>query len=53
MLAAGKRENGRWAYGESSDLNLSKVDRSYCGLIADHAPELLIDVRDDALTCRR
>lgn len=47
MLAAGKRENGRWTYGESSDSNFSNRTRAELGLIADYSPDLLIAVRDD------
>lgn len=48
MLAAGKRENGRWTYGESKDLdNLNRTWTSQLGLIADYAPDLLVAVRDD------
>lgn len=50
MLAAGKRRDGRWAYGESRNSDISRDVRSQLGLIADHAPELLVDVRDDVLT---
>lgn len=49
MLAAGKRENGRWAQGSQNSANSRGEAEMYrvCGLIADHAPELLIDVRDE------
>lgn len=52
MLAAGKRAEGRWAYGasKSSDLKILDSHRSYLGVIADHAPDLLIKVRDDEMS---
>ncbi len=50
MLAAGKREGGRWAYGESRNSDISRDVRSVVGLIADYDPDLLTDVRDGALT---
>lgn len=52
MLAAGKRDAGRWEYGaaKGQDLDLHKQWRSMLGVICDHAPELLIEVRDDALS---
>lgn len=51
MLAAGKRADGRWEYGaqKGSDLNLSKAGAHQLGLLADVAPDLLIEVRDDHL----
>lgn len=53
-LAAGKRENGRWKYGEAADSNVRKnlndKDRAQLGVIADHAPDLLVKVRDEDLT---
>lgn len=53
MLAAGKREDGRWAYGSVDSQNSGKADaemRRICGLIADHAPDLLVKVRDDEMS---
>lgn len=49
MLAAGKRDGGRWAYGvnsQNSD-NLNREMKARLGVIADHAPDLLVQVRDD------
>lgn len=50
MVAAGKRDGGRWAYGEAADCNdrnnLNRKDRAQLGVIADHALDLLAEVRD-------
>jgi len=46
MLAAGKREGGRWAYGESQNSdNLNREMKSRLGVIADHAPLSLCAAR--------
>lgn len=52
MLAAGKREGGRWGYGaaKGQEVDLHKQWRSMLGLIADHAPDLLVAVRDDEMS---
>lgn len=50
MLAAGKRDGGRWAYGESQDLDIHRQWRAMLGVIADYAPALLLDVRDEAMS---
>lgn len=51
MLAAGKRENGRWTYGESENSqNLTGRMRADLGLIADYAPRLLLDVRESDIS---
>lgn len=52
MLAAGKRSDGRWAYGESNDRkdSLNYKDRAQVGLIADEDAALLVQVRDEALS---
>ena len=49
MLAAGKRENGRWAQGSQNSANSRGEAEMFrvCGVIADHAPSLLLEVRDD------
>lgn len=48
MIAAGKRENGRWTYGESENSqNLTGRMRADLGVIADYAPDLLVAIRDD------
>ncbi|MFS3128680.1 ParB N-terminal domain-containing protein [Nocardioides sp. Bht2] len=52
MLAAGKRDNGRWEYGaaKSNDRNnLNRKDAAQVGLIADVDGGLLLEVRDDRL----
>lgn len=53
MLAAGKRDGGRWAYGEvNSYLGRNPNDKyqSWLGIIADHAASLLVQVRDEQHT---
>ena len=53
MLAAGKRSDGRWAYGvaKGNDRNnLNRKDQAQLGVIADHAQDLLNAVRDDTLS---
>lgn len=53
MLAAGKRADGRWAYGAAKGNdrnNLNRKDQAQLGVIADHAPDLLVSVRDDDLS---
>ena len=51
MLAANKRDGGRWAYGESQNSdNLNREMKSRLGVIADHAPHLLVTVRDDGMS---
>ena len=52
MLAAGKRKDGRWAYRSDSQHleNLNYQWRSMLGVIADHAPHLLVTVRDDGMS---
>lgn len=52
QIAANKRSNGRWEYGASKgqDLDLHKQWRAMLGVIADHAPDLLVEVRDDSLS---
>ena len=50
MLAAGKREGGRWQYGESRNSDFSNDVRAIVGLIADHAASLLVKVRNEELT---
>lgn len=50
MLEAGERSNGRWTYGKSQDVDLHKQWRAMLGTIADHAPDLLYEVRDDDMT---
>lgn len=52
MLAAGKRDGGRWTtYGESPDVGKSEQNaRSICGLIADHAAYLLREVVNEDIT---
>ena len=51
MMEAGERENGRWTYGKSQNLeNLHYEWRRQLGTIADHATDLLVAVRDDEMT---
>lgn len=50
MLAAGKRADGRWQYGESQDVDIHRQWRAMLGVIADHAPDLLVRVRDDEMS---
>lgn len=51
MLAAGKREGGRWQYGNcENSQNLTGRMRADLGIIADYAPDLLVDVRDEAMS---
>lgn len=51
MLAAGKREGGRWAYGESQDSdNLNRQMKAQLGLIADYADYLLREVVNEDIT---
>jgi len=57
MLAADKRTidsagNGRWAQGSQNSGNSKAETEMYrlCGLIADFASDLLIDVRDGAMS---
>lgn len=53
MLAANKRDGGRWAYGAVDSQNSGKADaemRRICGLIADYAADLLPAVRDDQMS---
>lgn len=51
MLAADKRADGRWAYGESENSqNLTGRMRADLGLIADYSPDLLVEVRDGSLS---
>lgn len=53
MVVAGKRRDGRWSYGlgdsSQSDYEAMRKMRNQCGLIADHTPDLLVEVRDDRL----
>jgi hypothetical protein len=52
MLAAGKRVAGRWEYGSAQFPESGKSwsnAMSQVGLLADIAPDLLIEVRDDRL----
>lgn len=49
MLAAGERKDGRWTYGKGRNFDLSKDETAKTGLIADVAPDLLLEVRDDTL----
>lgn len=53
MIVAGKRRDGRWSYGlgdsSQSDYEAMRKMRNQCGLIADHAPDLLVEVRDDRI----
>ena len=53
MLAANKRDNGRWAGTKgkpqkSEGINYEMLSR--LGVIADHAPHLLVTVRDDGMS---
>ncbi len=50
MLTAGKRENGRWEYGESRNSEIRDDVRANLGIIADYSGHLLIAVRDDAMS---
>ena len=54
MLAAGARKDGLWSYRKrwkSNDSDAPARDtRHYLGLIADYAPHLLVQVRDDQMT---
>lgn len=53
MLAAGKRDGGRWEYGAADSEHLQNLHykwRSMLGVIADHAPHLLVTVRDDGMS---
>lgn len=48
MLAAGKRVNGRWKRDSlSTESGISAQRATETGLIADFAPELLVEVRDE------
>lgn len=47
MLAAGKRDGAQWSYGESRNSEIRYDVRAQLGVIADHAPGLLYNVRDD------
>lgn len=51
MLAAGKRADGRWEYGESPNSEISYGRRAVVGVIADHAPDLLPPTRTGRTTC--
>lgn len=53
MLTAEKRQDGRWSYREGNSeisQNLTGRMRADLGLIADYAPHLLVQVRDDQMT---
>lgn len=50
MLAAGKRQEGRWQYGESRNSEIRDDVRAQLGVVADHCPELLVEIRDGDLT---
>ena len=52
MLAAGKRADGRWAQGSQNSANSRGEAEMFrvCGVIADHAPDLLVKVRDDEMS---
>lgn len=52
MLAADKRKDGRWAQGSQNSANSRGEAEMFrvCGVIADHAPDLLVAVRDDEMS---
>ena len=51
MLAAGKRDGGRWAYGESQDSdNLNRQMKAQLGVIADYADHLLREVVNEDIS---
>lgn len=51
MLAAGRRADGTWDFRKRKDLDaFNRTWRQQLGVIADHAPHLLIAVRDDTMS---
>lgn len=51
MLAGGKRSGGRWDFRKRQNSDaLDRESRRVLGLIADYAPDLLYQVRDDSMS---